>query len=43
MAALFINSTPPGMQYADVTDRAALPQIRVVTLIGSAAEFEITN
>ena len=28
---------------ADVTDRAALPQDRVETLIGSQAEFEITN
>ena len=28
---------------ADVNDRAALPQIRVVTLIGTQAEFEITN
>ena len=27
---------------ANVTDRAALPQNRVQTLIGSQAEFEIT-
>ena len=28
---------------ADVTDRASLPQDRVETLIGSQAEFKITN
>ena len=29
--------------HTNVTDRAALPQIRVETLIGYQAEFEITN
>ena len=44
VAALFSPSTPPGNEWAaDVTGRAALPQIRVETLIGSQAEFQITN
>ena len=46
MATLFSPSTPPGVKVlsaADVTDRAALPQNRVETLIGSQTEFEITN
>ena len=43
MAALFSPSTLPGETHALhlLTARAGLPQIRVATLIGSQANYEI--
>ena len=34
---------PHGVWVTEATARAALPQIRIETLIGSQSEFEITN